>query len=167
MAPTIVTTHSLQASHHFRLSLNPFQKITSKESNMSFYPPGWDYERVMNFRNEDFATLTEEQHTTLLNGLKEAGLYQAFEDKVIQRVQKNVEAKLLAEEATKSKEQKLADREICAPYIGTLKNVFKFKPDWSEWGFVVFRATPYGPEADAQWAEFVATMEGDKGQMRL
>ncbi|GES66433.1 ABC transporter, integral membrane type 1 [Aspergillus terreus] len=40
------------------------------------------------------------------------------------------------------------------PYIDTLKNVFKFEPDWSEWGFIVFRATAYGPEADAQSVEF-------------
>jgi hypothetical protein len=121
---------------------------------MSFYPPGWDYERVMNGSNEDFATLTEEQHTTMLNGLKEAGLYQAFEDKIHKEVMEPVEAQRLAEEATKTEEQKFADREIWAPYIDTLKNVFKFDPEWSEWGFVVFRTTGYGPEGDARWAEF-------------
>ncbi|RHZ70742.1 hypothetical protein CDV55_108157 [Aspergillus turcosus] len=121
---------------------------------MSFYPPGWDYERVMNGSNEDFATLTEEQHTTLLNGLKEAGLYQAFEDKIHKEVMESQAAARLAEEATKTEEQKFADREIWAPYIDTLKNVFKFEPEWSEWGFVIFRATAYGPEGDAQWAEF-------------
>jgi hypothetical protein len=49
---------------------------------MSFYPPSWDYERVMNCRDEDFDTLTEEQHTPLLNGLKEGGLYQASKDQI-------------------------------------------------------------------------------------
>jgi hypothetical protein len=49
---------------------------------MSFYPPSWDYERVMDCRDEDFDTLTEEQHTTLLNGLKEGGLYQASKDQI-------------------------------------------------------------------------------------
>ncbi|RHZ66746.1 uncharacterized protein CDV56_108386 [Aspergillus thermomutatus] len=122
---------------------------------MSFYPPGWDYERVMNCAAEDFETLTEEQHTTLLNGLKEAGLYQAFADKVHKGVREALEAQRLAEEATKTDEQKLADREIWAPYIDTLKNVFKFhQGGWSEWGFVIFRATPYGPEHDARWAEY-------------
>jgi hypothetical protein len=53
----------------------------------------------------------------------------------------------LAEEATKTEEQKLADREIWAPDIDTLKNVFKFEPEWSEWGFVIFRATAYRHEA--------------------
>src|SRR5690349_9572700 len=121
---------------------------------MSFYPPGWDYERVMNCCDEDFASLTEEQHLTLLNGLKEAGLYQAFADKIQQRFKESLEAQRLAEEATKTEEQKLADREIRAPYINTLKNVFKFEPEWSEWGFVVFRTTAYGPEHEAKWAEF-------------
>ncbi|KAF7169292.1 hypothetical protein CNMCM5623_002088 [Aspergillus felis] len=121
---------------------------------MSFYPPGWDYERVMDCRDGDFETLTEEQRITLINGLKEAGLYQAYEDRVIERVMDSMEAERLAEEATKTEEQKLADREIYAPYIDTLKNVFKFEPEWSEWGFVVFRATAYGPEHEAKWAEF-------------
>ncbi|GFG16356.1 hypothetical protein IFM61606_07410 [Aspergillus udagawae] len=121
---------------------------------MSFYPPGWDYERVMNCRDEDFASLTEEQHLTLLNGLKEAGLYLAFADKIHQRFKESLEAQRLVEEATKTEEQKLADREIRAPYINTLKNVFKFEPEWSEWGFVVFRTTAYGPEHEAKWAEF-------------
>ncbi|KKK25248.1 hypothetical protein ARAM_003185 [Aspergillus rambellii] len=122
---------------------------------MSFYPPGWDYERVMKCGDEDFNTLTEEQHTTLLNGLKEAGLYQAFADKIHQQVQKELEAERRAEEATKAEQQKLADREIWAPYIHDLDLVFKFESNtWSEWGFVVFRTTPYGEEHDARWAEF-------------
>jgi hypothetical protein len=110
----------------------------------------------MNSTTEEFATLTDEQKTTLFNGLVEAGLYQAFEDKIMKRVRENSEARRLAEEATKTEEQKFADREIRAPYIETLKLVFKFDPvsGWSEWGFVIFRATAYGPEADAQWAEF-------------
>ncbi|GFF57984.1 hypothetical protein IFM62136_03631 [Aspergillus lentulus] len=121
---------------------------------MSFYPPGWDYERVMNCAYEDFGTLTEEQHTTMLNGLKEAGLYQAFEDKIQAKVMESQAAARVAEEATKTEEQKLADRESWAPYIDILKNVFKFEPEWSEWGFVVFRATAYGTEDNAKWSEF-------------
>jgi hypothetical protein len=121
---------------------------------MSFYPPGWDYERVMTGTNEDFATLTEEQKNTLYNGLREAGLYQAWEDKIMKQVREDMEAERLAEEATKTEKQKFADREIEAPYIDTLKLVFKFEPEWLEWGFVIFRATAYGPEGDAQWAEF-------------
>jgi hypothetical protein len=121
---------------------------------MSFYPPGWDYERVMTGTNEDFATLTEEQKMTLYNGLREAGLYQAWEDKTMKQVREDMEAERLVEEATQTEEQKFADREIEAPYIDTLKLVFKFEPEWLEWGFVIFRATAYGPEGDAQWAEF-------------
>lgn len=59
-----------------------------------------------------------------------------------------------AEEATKTDEQKYAGREVYAPYIDNLKNISKFEPDWSEWGLVGFRVTPYGPGVDAQWAEF-------------
>jgi beta-glucosidase-like glycosyl hydrolase len=108
----------------------------------------------MNCRDEDFDTLTEEQHATLLNGLKEGGLYQASKDQIHQRVMESQAAARLAEEATKTEEHKLADREIWAPYIDTLKNLFKFEPEWSQWGFVVFHATAYGTEHDAQWAEF-------------
>lgn len=66
----------------------------------------------MNGSNEDFATLTEDQHMALFNGLKEAGFFQAFEDKIHQRVMEDMEAQRLAEEATKTDEQKFADREI-------------------------------------------------------
>lgn len=145
---------SSQASFFIPFSSRIKDNPKEKKGNMSFYPPGWDYERVINCAYEDFGTLTEEQHTTMLNGLKEAGLYQAFEDKIQAKVMESQAAARLAEEATKTEEQKLADRESWAPYIDTLKNVFKFEPEWSEWGFVVFRATAYGTEDNAKWSEF-------------
>jgi hypothetical protein len=71
----------------------------------------------------------------------------------LQRRDQEAEA---AVEEGKTEEEKLSDREFWAPYIDTLKNVFKCNNEeaWTEWGFVIFRTTPYGPQQDAQWADF-------------
>ncbi|KAL5332422.1 hypothetical protein BJX70DRAFT_134297 [Aspergillus crustosus] len=117
---------------------------------MSFYPPGWDYDRVFNLSNEDFASLTPEQHATLFDGLKEAGL---FDEIVAEHARKDQEREAAAE-AAKPEEQKLAEREIRAPYISTLKLVFKFAQAWSEWGFVLYRVSGYGGQHESRWNEF-------------
>jgi hypothetical protein len=90
-----------------------------------------------------------------MDGLRQAGLFDAFIAELDRRDQ---ESEAL-EDSTKTEEELLSEREIWAPYIDTLKQVFKFtSPDsesgWSEWGFVIFRTTSYGPQHDARWAEF-------------
>ncbi|KAL4881634.1 hypothetical protein BJY04DRAFT_188517 [Aspergillus karnatakaensis] len=117
---------------------------------MSFYPPGWDYDRAYNITNEDFISLTDEQHATLFAGLKEAGLF----DKIVAAWARKDQEQEAEAEALKSEDQKLAEREARAPYIDTLKNLFKFDKDWSEWGFVVFRAGGYGGQHDQRWTAF-------------
>ncbi|KAL4864015.1 hypothetical protein BDV12DRAFT_20107 [Aspergillus spectabilis] len=117
---------------------------------MSFYPPGWDYNRVWNLTTEDFTSLTHAQHATLFTGLKEAGL---FDDLVAEWKRRDLE-RVAVLEASKSEEERLAEREIRAPYIDTLNQVFKFQEEWSEWGFVVFRVSGYGEAHDDRWEKF-------------
>lgn len=59
-------------------------------------------------------------------------------------------------EAAKPESQRLAERELKAPYIDTLNRVFRFDTDWSEWGFAVFRPGLYGAQHEARWEEFRA-----------
>lgn len=121
-------------------------------TEMSFYAPGWDYNRLLNATSADWMTLTDEQHSTMMTGLKEAGLF----DGLMGELEKRDKAEQDAIEAAKPEEQRLAERELRAPYIDTLKLVFKFDSAWSEWGFVVFRAGLYGPQHKARWEEFRA-----------
>lgn len=119
---------------------------------MSFYPPGWDYNRLMTGPADDLLTLSDEQHTALMDGLREAGLFDGF---MVELQRRDQEAEAAVEES-KTEEEKLSEREFWAPYIDTLKNVFKCSNEegWTEWGFVIFRTTPYWPQHDAQWAVF-------------
>ncbi|KAJ5143453.1 ABC transporter integral membrane type 1 [Penicillium bovifimosum] len=41
---------------------------------MSFYPPGWDYDRVLSASDDYMMGLTAEQHTTFFGGLREDGM---------------------------------------------------------------------------------------------
>ncbi|KAJ5808820.1 hypothetical protein N7474_010089 [Penicillium riverlandense] len=43
---------------------------------------------------------------------------------------------------------------LMAPFVKTLNRVFRFNLPWEEWGFVIFRATAYGPEHEDQWQRF-------------
>lgn len=117
---------------------------------MSFYPPGWDYDRVLNATDEEIMSLTDEQHTRLFDGLREAGLF-GYVMEVAERRDQEARA---AAEAQKPEDEKLAEREILSPYLDSLKNVFKFSDEWSEWGFVIFRTCSYGPAHEAQWVKF-------------
>ncbi|KAJ5191604.1 uncharacterized protein N7498_010589 [Penicillium cinerascens] len=110
---------------------------------MSFYPPGWDYNRVLNASDDEIMGLTDEQHTTMFNGLSEAGLFDYVMERLgLLRMPKN------------QKDEKLAQREGFSPYLDSLKNGFKFSDQWSAWGFVIFRTCYYGPTHEALWAEF-------------
>ncbi|KAJ5675300.1 uncharacterized protein N7477_005234 [Penicillium maclennaniae] len=80
---------------------------------MSFYPPGWDYDR----------------HTTLFGGLREAGLF----DHVMEVAERRDQEARAAADAQKPEDEKLAQREIFSPYLDNLKNVFKFSDQWSDW----------------------------------
>lgn len=122
---------------------------------MSFYAPGWDYNRLLNATSADWMTVTDEQHSTMMTGLKEAGLF----DGLIAEFERRDREKEDAIEAAKPEEQRLAERELKAPYIDTLNRVFRFDTDWSEWGFVAFRAGLYGAQHEARWEEFRARWE--------
>jgi hypothetical protein len=43
---------------------------------------------------------------------------------------------------------------LIAPFISTLDKVFRFNLPWEEWGFVIFRATAYGPAHEDEWQRF-------------
>lgn len=64
---------------------------------MSFYPPGWDYDHLLNGPPDDLLSLTDEQHKALMSGLREAGL---FEGLLAKTRQQDAE-KRAAEEAAK------------------------------------------------------------------
>lgn len=117
---------------------------------MSFYPPGWDYNRVLNASDDEIMGLTDEQHTTMFSGLREAGLF----DHVMEVAERRDQEARAAADAQKPEDEKLAQREIFSPYLDSLKNVFKFSDQWSAWGFVIFRTCYYGPTHEALWAEF-------------
>lgn len=119
---------------------------------MSFYAPGWDCNRLLNATSADWMSLTDEQHSTMMTGLKEAGLF----ERLVAEFERRDKEKEDAIGAAKAEEQRLAERELKAPYIDSLTRVFRFDTDWSEWGFVVFRAGLYGPQHEARWEEFRA-----------
>ncbi|KAL4899589.1 hypothetical protein BDW74DRAFT_183545 [Aspergillus multicolor] len=87
-----------------------------------------------------------------MNGLREAGLFDAL---LAKKRQEDAERRA-AKEAAKSEEQRFAGREPPAPYISTLKVLFRWcePKKWSDWGFVVFRAGQYGDEHEERWNEF-------------
>ncbi|CAI7626623.1 unnamed protein product [Penicillium palitans] len=117
-----------------------------------FYPPGWDYDRLLNGPSDDLLSLTDEQDKTLMSVLREAGLFEGL----LAKIRQQDTEKRAAEEATKPQEEQLAEREPTAPYISPLKVLFRWREpeEWSDWGCVVFRAGQYGDEHEEQWAEF-------------
>ncbi|KAI5305675.1 hypothetical protein KEM56_003679 [Ascosphaera pollenicola] len=122
---------------------------------MSFYPPGWDYDRVLNASStSEFFSMTDEQHATLFAGLKEAGLY----DGVIEVWRRRQEERKAAAEANQPEEERLRSRELSAPYLDNLNYVFRFT-EWSEWGFVIYRACCYAPTQENRWAQFRARFD--------
>ncbi|KAI5301583.1 hypothetical protein KEM56_001577 [Ascosphaera pollenicola] len=122
---------------------------------MSFYPPEWDYDRVLNTSADDFMALTDEQRFTLLDGLKEAGLY----DGVMEAWRRVREEKDAAAEAAKTEEDRMRGSEMWAPYLDNLNYVFRFTDEWSEWGFVIYRACCYDPAQEDRWAQFRARFD--------
>jgi hypothetical protein len=80
---------------------------------MSFYPPGWDYNRVLNPADDDMMSLTDEQHTILFNGLREAGLF----DYVMEIAERCDQEARAAADAQKPEDEKLAEREIFRPTL--------------------------------------------------
>ena len=120
---------------------------------MSFYPPGWNYDRLLNASGDDLMTLSDSQRTTLFDGLKAAHGEDGFRA-IMQEMSRRYRARV---EAAKSEETKQQERELRAPFIQTLNSVFRSPAieDWGTWGFVVFRTTPYaGDEHETRWAEF-------------
>ncbi|KAJ5617248.1 hypothetical protein N7537_002362 [Penicillium hordei] len=119
---------------------------------MSFYPPGWTHDRLLNASGNDLMTLSETQRTDLFVGLKATHGEEGFRE-IMQEMSRRYRARV---EGAKSEETKHQERELHAPFIQTLSSVFRSleTEDWGKWGFVVFRTSPYGVEHETQWAEF-------------
>ncbi|KAJ5936941.1 hypothetical protein N7466_003391, partial [Penicillium verhagenii] len=119
---------------------------------MSFYPEGWTHERLLNASGQDLMALSETQRSTLFDGLKATHGEDGFRE-IMQEMSRRYRARV---EAAKSEETKLQEQELRAPFIQPLNSVFRSAAteDWGNWGFVVFRTTPYGAEHETQWAEF-------------
>lgn len=108
---------------------------------MSFYPAGWDYDRLLNCSREELAELSDQERLTMLNGLKEAGLYEQLIEIANQR---------------NERAQKARQNGSWPPYVGNLTNVFKSSDpdDWTQWGYVIFRTCCYQPEEQERWLRF-------------
>lgn len=119
---------------------------------MSFYPPGWTHDRLLNASGDDLMTLSDAQRTTLFDGLKATHGEDGFRA-IMQEMSLRYRARV---EAAKSEDTKQQERELRAPFIQTLNSVFRSlaTEDWGKWGFVVFRTTPYAGEHETRWAEF-------------
>lgn len=119
---------------------------------MSFYPPGWTHDRLLNASGDDLMALSDSQRTTLFDGLKATHGEDGFRA-IMQEMSRRYRARV---EAAKSEDTKQQERELRAPFIQTLTSVFRSSAteDWGKWGFVVFRTTPYGGEHETQWTEF-------------
>ncbi|KAF4221016.1 hypothetical protein CNMCM8980_002894 [Aspergillus fumigatiaffinis] len=119
---------------------------------MSFYPPGWTYDRLLNASGDELQALSDSQRTTLFDGLRATHGEDGFRA-ILQEMSRRYRARV---EAAKSEETKQQERELIAPFFKTLSSVYRnpAPEDWGKWGFVVFRTTPYGGEHESRWAEF-------------
>jgi len=118
---------------------------------MSFYPEGWTHEDLFNKPLDDILALPDDQRTTLFDGLKATFGEDGFNE-IKQEINRRHWAR--REAAEESKQESV--QELLATFIRNLNSVFQTETteDWGNWGFVVFRTTPYGGEHETQWAEF-------------
>ncbi|ERF68498.1 hypothetical protein EPUS_05637 [Endocarpon pusillum Z07020] len=107
-----------------------------------YYPPGWDRERMLNATDEESGTMTQEQRDTFREGLHadlgEAGLedFQAESYMRWKRREKTKEAATVVPEIRNP-----------PPYVETMNLATERNGrEWPQWGFVVFRTTPYMDE---------------------
>ncbi|KAI2792037.1 hypothetical protein POX_b02070 [Penicillium oxalicum] len=118
---------------------------------MSYYPPGWTYERLLDASGAEIQALPDSQRTALIDGLKETHGEDGFHS-ILQEMSRRYRARV---EATESAEVKQQRRELVAPFYKALAAVYRspVPEEWGEWGFVVFRTTPYGGTHDLEWNE--------------
>lgn len=80
---------------------------------MSFYPPGWDHERLLNATTSDLMALPDDQRTALYDGLKATYGEEGFNE-ILEEMGRRYLART---EANKTEEQKQQELELFAPYI--------------------------------------------------
>ena len=107
-----------------------------------YYPPGWDRERMLNATDEERETLTQEQRDTFREGLRadlgEAGL-EDFQVETYMRWKQR--------EKTKQAAAGVPQVRNPPPYLETMNLATqRNRCEWPQWGFVVFRTTPYTDE---------------------
>ncbi len=113
----------------------------------SYYPQGWDRERLLNASDEESATLTQAERDTfregLLADLGEKGA-EAFNVEKSRRWHQRHDAEKAAAGVPPNPPLFL---ETMARWTQMTNH------EWQQWGFVVFRTAGYGEEADARWRE--------------
>ncbi|KGO77962.1 hypothetical protein PITC_024900 [Penicillium italicum] len=113
---------------------------------MSFYPPGWDYDRLLNGPPDDLLSLTDEQHKTLMSDIREAGLFEGLPAKIRQQDAQN----RAAEEAAKSQEEIARQARAQGAYGGEHEEQWaEFRQRWDsifEQDFAEYRG--FHPKSD-------------------
>ncbi|KZF20248.1 hypothetical protein L228DRAFT_262923 [Xylona heveae TC161] len=135
----------------------------------SFWPPGWDRERLLNATSAELLTLPDEQRFGMFDGIRatlgEEGLQETRQE-MSRRYRARLAAAASAESTAQQQpqqqevpqvpmtdEEKRLAQELTAPYINVLDKLFQGNP-WEEWGFVVFQCTGYAKEQQQRWTAF-------------